>query len=95
MSPPRKAPRTRPIGSSQRARFAPIASAMVAVTRLLMLTPLFSACFVNFEYSVRAAPAPLNEVFLRYRLQFFDAPAQSNSTGQDHRGHNTGTTCRL
>jgi hypothetical protein len=30
----------------------PIASAMIAVTRLLMLTPSFSACFVSFEYRV-------------------------------------------
>ena len=35
--------------SYQRACFAPIASAMIAVTRLLMLTPSFSACFVNLE----------------------------------------------
>src|SRR5258708_39274276 len=33
-----------------RARFAPMASAMIAVTRLLMLTPSFSACFVSLEY---------------------------------------------
>jgi len=34
---------------TQRACFVPIASAMIAVTRLLMLTPSFSACFVSFE----------------------------------------------
>jgi HEPN domain-containing protein len=33
----------------ERACFAPIASAIIAVTRLLMLTPSFSACFFSFE----------------------------------------------
>jgi hypothetical protein len=32
-----------------RACFDPIASAMIAVTKLLMLTPSFSACLVSFE----------------------------------------------
>jgi ABC-type phosphate transport system permease subunit len=31
----------------------PIASASIAVTRLLMLTPSFFACSVNLRYSVR------------------------------------------
>ena len=53
LSPRRIAVQTHPIGSYQRACFAPIASAMIAVTKLLMLTPSFSACFVNFEYRVR------------------------------------------
>lgn len=35
------------------ARLDPIASAMIAVTKLLILTPSRSACFVSLVYSVR------------------------------------------
>lgn len=41
-------PVPRRAGPYESACFAPIASAMIAVTRLLMLTPSFSACFVSF-----------------------------------------------